>query len=103
MSVSIQSFATILVFLLAFHGLTDGEAQRHGVVFEQGVCNTFFDAYQPPISTQKRDIPAGVNTKHGGVPVNPKATKYRTPVGLGDTLRQFEITEPFLLIIGYWQ
>jgi hypothetical protein len=78
------------------------EVQRHGVVFEQWIRDTFFDHYQPPSYTQKWDIPAEANVRYGRVPVNPKATEYGTPVGLGDALRQFEINEPFMLIIGYW-
>lgn len=78
------------------------EVQRHGVVFEQWVRDTFFDGYQPASYTQKWDIPAEANRAHGGVPVNPKATKFRTPVDLGDALRQYDIAESFILVIGYW-
>ncbi len=77
------------------------EVQQHGLVFEEWVRNTFFDGYVPPGYTQKWDIPAEVNRAHGGLPVNPKAVKYRTPVDLGDALRQFDIEEPFILVIGY--
>lgn len=78
------------------------EVQRHGLVFEQWIRATFFDGYVPPSPTQKWDIPAEANLRHGGVPVNPKAAKYRTPVDLGDALRQYEIAEPFILVVGYW-
>lgn len=78
------------------------EVQQHGLVFEKWVRDTFFDGYTPPGYTQKWDIPAEINTRHGGYPVNPKAIKYRTPVDLGDALRQFDINEPFILVIGYW-
>lgn len=44
-----------------------------------------------------------MNKTHGGIPVNPKATKNRTPVDLGDALRQFDIAEPFLLVVGFWE
>ncbi|MFM7375346.1 MAG: hypothetical protein ACKO39_09370, partial [Chthoniobacterales bacterium] len=43
------------------------------------------------------------NTSHGRIPVNPKATKYGEPVLLGDALRQYDIKEPFLLIVGLWE
>lgn len=79
------------------------EVQSHGLVFERWVCDTFFDGYRPPRYTQKWDIPAEANTRHGGLPVNPKAVKYGTPVGLGDALQQFDLDEPFLLVLGYWQ
>jgi len=79
------------------------EVQKHGLVFEEWIRDTFFDGYQPPSYTQKWDIPASANKLHGGVPVNPKATKDRTPVDLGDALRQYDIAEPFILVIGYWR
>ena len=79
------------------------EVQRHGVVFEQWIRDTFFGGYQPGDYTQRWDIPASVNTGHGGIPVNPKAAKFGTPVDLGDALRQFDIADPFLLVVGFWK
>lgn len=79
------------------------EVQRHGLAFEKWVRDSFFGGYQPAGYTQKWDIPASANKDHGGVPANPKAVKYGTPVDLGDALRQYEIDEPFLLIVGFWQ
>lgn len=90
--------------LLAGHGVAGGaEVQRHGLDFEEWVRETFFDGYVAPSYTQKWDIPAEANTRHGGIPVNPKATKYRHAIGMGDALRQFRIDETFLLIVGYWR
>ena len=79
------------------------EVQQHGVIFEEWIRDTFFDGYQPENYTQKWDIPAAANRNYGGIPVNPKAIKYRTAVGLGDALRQFDIDEPFILLVGFWQ
>lgn len=79
------------------------EVQHHGLVFEQWVRATFFEGYQPADYTQRWDIPAAANRQHGGVPVNPKLCKYGTAVDLGDALRQFEIEEPFILVIGFWR
>jgi hypothetical protein len=79
------------------------EVQQHGVVFEEWIRETFFDGYQPASYTQKWDIPAEANRQHGRVAVNPKAIKYRTAVGLGDALRQYDIDEPFILLVGFWQ
>ena len=95
----------ILLLGLAFVALTLSaqEVQRHGLVFEQWVRDTFFDGYRPAHYTQKWDIPAAANKNHGAVPVNPKAAKYGTPVDLGDALRQFNIEESFILVIGFWQ
>ena len=78
------------------------EVQRHGLVFEQWVRDTFFDGYKPASYTQRWDIPASANREHGAIPVNPKAVKHGTAVDLGDALRQYEIDEPFLLILGFW-
>jgi len=93
----------ILAFAFALLvSATAQEVQQHGLVFEEWVRTTFFNGYKPPGYTQKWDIPAAINREHGGLPVNPKATKYRSSVDLGDALRQFDIDEPFILIIGYW-
>lgn len=78
------------------------EVQRHGVDFEEWIRNQFFGGYTPTGYTQKWDIPAEANTEHGRIPVNPKATRYGTPVGMGDALRQFDVDEPYLLIVGFW-
>lgn len=83
--------------------LAGAEVQRHGLLFEHWVCDTFFSGYRPARYTQKWDIPAAINRDHGGVPVNPKAAKYGGPVDLGDALRQFDVAEPFILVVGYWQ
>ncbi len=82
---------------------TAQEVQQHGLVLEEWVRDTFFDGYKPTSYTQKWDIPASANTRFGGLPVNPKAAKYGTPVDLGDALRQRRIDEPFILVIGFWK
>ena len=95
----LAALATLAVALTA----PAQEVQQHGLVFETWVRDTFFDGYRPASYTQKWDIPAAANKLHGGVPVNPKAAKYGTPVDLGDALRQIAIDEPFILVIGYWR
>lgn len=97
--------ACVIIAFLAFipSSAPAAEVQHHGVVFEKWVRDTFFDGYTPTSYTQKWDIPADANRTHGHIPVNPKAAKYGSPVDLGDALRQFDIDEPFLLVIGYWQ
>lgn len=79
------------------------EVQQHGVVFEEWIREEFFDGYEPESYTQKWDIPGEANLRFGGYPVNPKATKYKSAVGLGDALRQYDISEPFILLLGFWQ
>lgn len=94
----------LLALFLGFSATTSAqEVQKHGVIFEKWIRDTFFDGYKPESYTQKWDIPSEANKNHGGIPVNPKATKYRTAVDLGDALRQYDIHEPFWLVIGYWQ
>ena len=78
------------------------EVQPHGLVFEQWVRNTFFNGYKPASYTQRWGIPASENRDHGGSPVNPKAVKHGTAIDLGDAFRQYEIDEPFLLVVGFW-
>lgn len=89
--------------LLLVAALPAQEVQHHGIVFEQWVRNTFFGGYKPASYTQKWDIPAEVNKDHGRVPVNPKAVKHGSPVDLGDAVRQYEISDPFILVLGFWQ
>lgn len=95
-------FRLLLFAVLAFAAPAQ-EVQRHGLVFEEWIDDTFFGGYRPPSYTQKWDIPAAQNKNHGGVPVNPKAIKYGAPVDLGDALRQFDIAEPFILALGFWE
>jgi hypothetical protein len=79
------------------------EVQRHGLSFEHWLADTFFDGHRPSSPTDKWDVPASANKSHGRIPVNPKATQYGEPVLLGDALRQYDIDEPFLLVIGFWE
>jgi hypothetical protein len=93
-----------LVLLLLLSAVASAqEVQRHGLVFERWVRDTYFDGYQPAGYTQRWDIPAAANLRHGGLPVNPKFCKHGTAVDLGDALRQYEIDEPFILLVGFWQ
>jgi hypothetical protein len=94
----------LLIVLAGFLARAD-EVQSHGVGFEQWVRDTFFEGYKPTSYTQKWDIPAVQNKGHGGIPANPKATKFSTPIDMGDALRQFAVAEgkeSFLIINGFW-
>jgi hypothetical protein len=77
--------------------------QQHGLSFEHWVADTFFGGHRPSGPTDKWDVPASANKNHGRIPVNPKATQYGEPMLLGDALRQYDIKEPFLLIVGFWE
>lgn len=79
------------------------EVQGHGFTFENWVRATFFDSYEAPSYTQHWDVSAEANARFGGVPVSIKATKYGAPLNLGDAMRQFQIAQPFLLIVGFWR
>lgn len=94
----------LLAAALATAGPARGtEVQMHGLGFEHWVADTFFDGYRPSSPTQKWDIPGSANRRFGGIPVNPKAAKFGQAIGLGDALRQFDIDEPFLLVVGFWK
>mgnify|MGYP003584409929 CR=1 FL=1 len=91
------------ILLFSLFSLRASEVQRHGLTFEGWLADMFFDGHRAAGPTDKWDIPAPANTRFGGVPVNPKAAKYGQAVGLGDALRQFDIKEPFLLVVGFWE
>lgn len=93
----------LVALLLLAATANSSEVQRHGLTFESWLADTFFDGYRASRPTDKWDIPAAANTRYGGIPVNPKATQYGEPVLLGDALRQYDINEPFLLIVGFWE
>jgi hypothetical protein len=95
--------ALCLSFCLAASLVHATEVQRHGLGFEHWVADTFFGRHRPSGPTDKWDIPASANGNHGRIPVNPKATQHGEPVLLGDALRQYDIDEPFLLMIGFWE
>lgn len=92
-----------LIFLWAASLSHATEVQQHGLSFEHWVADTFFGGHRSSGPTDKWDIPASANKNHGRIPVNPKATQYGEPVLLGDALRQYDIGEPFLLIVGFWK
>ena len=97
-----KAFLCLLFFLSASLGHAT-EVQQHGLNFEHWVADTFFGGHRATGPTDKWDIPPSANTDHGRIPANPKATKYGEPVLLGDALRQYDINEPFLLIVGFWE
>jgi hypothetical protein len=99
----IRRALALVLLLLAGAALPAQEVQHHGLVFEEWVRDTFFDGYRPESYTQRWDIPAERNLRHGGLPVNPKLARHGGPVDLGDALRQYEIETPFILIVGFWR
>jgi hypothetical protein len=101
----ITKIATLILLLAVALIGRAAEEQSHGVVFEKWVRDTFFNGYKPESYTQKWDIPAKQNVEHGGIPANPKATKFGTPIDMGDALRQFAVAQgqdSFIIISGFW-
>ena len=84
------------------------EVQFHGFTFEKWVRDTFFEGYVGNYM-QKWDVPAStprspcVPDAWRMLPVSIKTAKYGSPIGLGDVLRQRQIDEPFLMIVGFWR
>jgi len=99
----IRTTVTIALLILTVVFSWSREVQSHGLLFERWLRESFFGGYHPQAYTQKWDIPAEANLNHSKIPVNPKAVKYGSPIGLGDAIRPFEIEEPFLLTVGCWQ
>ncbi len=84
------------------------EVQRHGFDFENWIKETFF-TFNPIKYTEKWDVPADLNTSTAipaefqRLPVSIKTSKYGSPIGFGDAVRQFDNDEDFLLIVGFWK
>ena len=84
------------------------EVQKHGFSFEKWVRNTFFDGYEGTYM-QKWDIPANqeryplIPESFRNKPVSVKTAKYGSPIGLGDIIRQRNISVPFVMIAGFWR
>lgn len=84
------------------------EVQSHGFDFENWLKTTFFQKFEISYS-HKWDIPKEYNNlekvpesfRH--LPVSIKTCKNNSPISLGDALRQFQIDENFLLIVGFWE
>ncbi len=84
------------------------EVQRHGFDFESWVIRTFF-VLSGTGYTQKWDVTPEFNRleiipetmRH--LPVSIKTCEYGSPIGFGDALRQFNLSEDFLLIVGFWR
>ncbi|MCX7712107.1 MAG: hypothetical protein N2035_00345 [Chthoniobacterales bacterium] len=96
-------FVYIYIFLLVGAvPVLAGEEQEHGLIFEKWIRDTFFQGKKVGY-TDKWDIPGEWNHERGGYPVNPKAIRWGREVDMGDALRQYDINEPFWLVIGYWE
>ena len=75
------------------------ERQIHGFTFEDWLKKTFFDIYY----TSEWDISKKLNPNPVGGPISIKTAKWRGSVYFGDATRQFQINQPFTLIVGFWK
>jgi hypothetical protein len=91
--------AAFLVLLLALDGARAAEEQSHGVEFERRVIDQMLGRDY----TEEWDIPAAANAKHPGIPASIKLIEAGNPVYLGDASRQRAHTEPFELIVGFYE
>ena len=84
------------------------EVQLHGFDFENWIKKTFFAEFSISYS-YKWDVPAEFNIleivsqEFRNLPGSIKTCKNRSPIGFGDALRQFNVEEDFLLIVGFWE
>lgn len=84
------------------------EVQSHGFTFEKWVKEQFFGGYEGSYM-QKWDVAPEYNTsvrvpeRFRSLPVSIKTAKRRSPIGLGDVLRQRQIEHPFVMVVGFWE
>ncbi len=78
------------------------EVQKHGLVFEKWVRDTFFEKYETGYGA-KWDIAKEANKKYGNLPVSIKSIKYGSSINMGDAIRQRSINEDFVLLVGFWK
>lgn len=84
------------------------EVQKHGFIFEQWIKENFFINSEGKYS-DKWDIKPECNInpvlpkEFHHLPVSIKTAKNKSPIGLGDAIRQYDIDSDFLLIVGFWK
>jgi hypothetical protein len=69
---------------------------------ERWVRPTFFPTARPAERGARWDIPAEANTRFDGLPVRLAAGRSGGALELGEALRLYPVTEPFLLVAGFW-
>ncbi|MBN2839079.1 MAG: hypothetical protein JXM74_10035 [Fusobacteriaceae bacterium] len=75
-----------------------GERQAHGFIFQDWIVGRFLDmAY-----TAEWDIPKKINNfSHKNISI--KTAKWKSNVGLGDALNQFNINEDFEMLVAFYK
>jgi len=98
----VRGFLLVLAFFF-FQEAWAEEQQSQGYRFEQKVIRQFTGKENFETSyTSKWDIPAEFNTATGR-PVSVKCIRWGNSVYLGDALRQRKISEPFEMVIGFYE
>jgi hypothetical protein len=69
---------------------------------ERWVRTTFFPTARPAERGARWDIPAEANPRFGNLPVRLAAGRSGGALELGEALRLYPATEPFLLVAGFW-
>lgn len=70
--------------------------------FAAWVKRAFFPALSTEETSSRWDIPAEANAEHGRVAVNLRSGWATGVVDLGEARRQYEIEEPFVLVLAAW-
>jgi hypothetical protein len=84
----------------AIAGMRKGARQQHGFAFEKWVASKFFSlSYTARWDIHRKMNPEGEDAG----PISIKTAKWRSPIGLGDARRQFEILHNFTLVVGFWE
>lgn len=78
--------------------MTRTERQAHGFIFQDWIVGKFLDMFY----TAKWDIPSEIN-KHTHKSVSIKTAQWKSSIGLGDVLTQFDINEDFELLVAFYE
>ncbi|MDE3066369.1 MAG: hypothetical protein KGJ60_02345 [Verrucomicrobiota bacterium] len=86
------------------------EEQQHGFAFQKWTIELAKYLYEvkngkPPAAetgyTDEWDLPASLNPNPADGPVSVKTAKWNSSIGFGDARRQFQIAQPFTLVVGF--
>lgn len=91
--------------LLARGPVFGEERQSHGYAFERAVIRQMWGVRERTSAgyTGEWDIPAEDNRFRPGVPVSIKCIQWGNGVYLGDAVRQRSVTEPFEMVVGFYE
>jgi hypothetical protein len=98
-------FLLLAAGLVARGSVFGEEQQSHGYAFEHAVIRQMWGDRERTSAdyTGEWDIPAAENRFHPGVPISIKCIQWGNSVYLGDAVRQRSITEPFEMVVGFYE